>query len=468
MSLIKYQGITANGQIGYEAPPTSGGGFFQGTVIFVDPNHPQAANDSNLSTPFITLNQAMTQAPSGSKIYVAATAYSENLYIPEYKSLTIIGFGGIPVFSGFHTLKVNSTNGATTVILENIEFVGTGSSHVMYCEENGFDENYDLILNNCKFTSIHSSSRAFTCEMNYGDPITLTANNCEFTNTASNSNGLILTCFKMRFVNCKISYVLVSENNDTNKTPEFNLCDITDISLRNNTIVKVFNSTFSNANFVQGSTSYLFVDGCTINSATPFSNASANANYVYLGVNTYRNVLSIAPVTNLTFTKFNRSLNKETVFISGKGIEPQDTDGCIGVDKILVGDFEYPYCEYTNGSDTFGQVGFSLPTNYGPFGLNFKFVWSTSSASANTATFEVKFLSLTDAGAMNGAQSSSYTVTDTNTGANNINISNIVSVPFSPTGYRYLVLKIGRLGSTDTLAANVRLHGVIMEYTSNA
>lgn len=99
--------------------PAGGGGFYQsGIDVYVAPTHPDAVDDADLTTPFITIQGALNaigvpaslaEQRTRYAIYVEAGEYDEDLSIPEARILNLIAMGPVVLGDGAGDFYQSST-----------------------------------------------------------------------------------------------------------------------------------------------------------------------------------------------------------------------------------------------------------------------------------------------------------------------------------------------------------------------
>lgn len=481
MALDKVYGIDISGKQGFQdvstlAPGGSGGGFYEGTVVFVDPNHPAAVDDADLTTPYLTLSSAMTNAPSGARIYVTAGTYTANITIPD-KNLTIVGFGGKANFIGIHVFEIDNLSAATELNLENLIFTGSGASDVVTITTIDNTNFYTLRVENCEFHSANGASRTFYCPTDDGLK-GLNFRNTRFTNLTTAANCFVVdTQLGIYLENCFLSGATMSGNPFPGAIFSFLKCDITgpvllSSGMRTRFLACNFIGTGNTLDFASGSGGVAEFTACVINStANLFLNTSGVSNTIKLGSNSFLGVTGITPVTGITFTNISLGVTTKTIFLSPKGIEPATVDGNITVGTAEIGSIDYPYALFLPGQDARGFYHFILPNDYSGFGFIARFIWSTpTSSSGGFVTFSLAQLKLSTGGDLNDSLSANVTVNDSSANGtpSTLFVSSPVMLPLTVGSNQYLVLEVARLGSTDTFVQSIWLHGIQIEYISNS
>ena len=107
-------------------------GFASARGIYVNPQASDAADDANLSTPFLTIQGAISAVPAPTSaleelqrntIYIAPGSYDENLTVPPARRIALLGLGAVTLGDGALTNGGSTTPRSITWQLDqNLEF----------------------------------------------------------------------------------------------------------------------------------------------------------------------------------------------------------------------------------------------------------------------------------------------------------------------------------------------------------
>lgn len=145
-----------------------------GSIMLVDPNHPSAADDGNVITPFVTIQAAINAATPAvsSNILIADGTYTENLIVADNRHIKLTALSGskstqIPVVILAGIIQVGKdptltpfTNVSGSLFLDGIK-VNTGlvySAIYVHPPSGTITYNNSLVLNNCHVTGTCSNA----------------------------------------------------------------------------------------------------------------------------------------------------------------------------------------------------------------------------------------------------------------------------------------------------------------------
>ena len=120
----------------------------------------------------------------------------------------------------------------------------------------------------------------------------------------------------------------------------------------------------------------------------------------------------------------------------------------------------------------YGQVRVSLPPEWDYGSVKIKLYWTTAYAAESGVVFDIRGLSASDGATIDTALGESVSVSDTNTGANKVNItaaSAAITLAQTPAKGDVLWLEVYRntVAAGDVVESDVSLLGVLIQYTES-
>lgn len=455
-----------------DGPKILGGSFF-----IVDPLA-SINDDVNLFTPFTTIQGAIDLVPTGSTILVApngGSSYLEDLTINN----KILAFG---------SLGVGISGNASPYVDGNIVISGSSSASFdnFYLEKtSGSDPLIDFTA-----TSGYNTLSLRNCYFNYGgtgDAIAFQGDEVYIYDSylEGSSGTSVLNLVGSTGGQCVSSTFLGLIKIQDASSPTFSNCVFTssayfDISLSSPQALQIFNSSVLSGTevcFQKSGTGALDLfllnvrlAGSASSWLTNIGGGTVDVNHQSLYV---ASGLPSPTDSGITFTSNGRKVGgrqSENFILSGVGARPTSTGGADPVTQFTVSGNDFDGPSFPDGSDTSVYWNFTLPLYFeSGTTVTAEVHWRTSSASLNSAEFELSAVAFGDSDTLGETLGTPVTITDTNTGANQANISSTSSaltIANVPEGGKSVKFQLTRNGSTDALAASVEVLAVKVNYSS--
>jgi len=172
---------------------------------------------------------------------------------------------------------------------------------------------------------------------------------------------------------------------------------------------------------------------------------------------------------------------KQTIWVPASAMSPSVSTGCAPLatteihsnrPTILTLDFDTSTAEYA-------ELSVAFPKSWNKDDVTFQLYWSANSVSSNGVAFMMTALALNDAGdmyatgygvqgALTDTHSASATKVNITSESSALSIGTSYSPAPSDSAIVYFKLQRQTYSSSDTLASDVRVHGIKLFYTTDA
>ena len=165
---------------------------------------------------------------------------------------------------------------------------------------------------------------------------------------------------------------------------------------------------------------------------------------------------------------------KRTIILSAAGGTPTTTAGCAAATKVEAGtnDVDYFVLDFDAATDESAFWNIVMPDNYDGSTITAKVIWTNAGGlTTETVAFDIAARAYADSDAIDQAFGTAVEVTDTWLAQGDIHISaasGAITIGGSPAGGQYVVVKVTRDVSEDTLTGDARLLAVHIEYGINS
>lgn len=207
-------------------------------------------------------------------------------------------------------------------------------------------------------------------------------------------------------------------------------------------------------------------NGATI--AFPISKSHINEpNDLLRGVSVFENDIDFASGYNI---KYNSADPWRTISLPAASWSPTTTSGCAAITTVEAGtnDIDYQVLDFDASSDEKAFINFQMPDSWDAGTIQFRYVWTNAGGgSAETVDFALSGRSFADNDAIDQANGTSVTVTDTWIAQGDVHISDWsgnVTLAGTPAAGEWVHLEIFRDVSEDNLTGDARLISVQIRY----
>jgi hypothetical protein len=125
---------------------------------------------------------------------------------------------------------------------------------------------------------------------------------------------------------------------------------------------------------------------------------------------------------------------------------------------------------FPDGATRYANWNVAMPSDYNGGTVTAVFYWMTPSATANNVVWGLSAVAFADGNVLDTAFGTVQTVTDTNNGTDDVNITaatGAITIGNTPAASDFVVFRVERQGGAggDTLAADAELLAVRITYT---
>lgn len=464
------------------------GGWLGGGILFVDPLRLDAADDTNLTTPFASINGAISQLTSSNQVIIVAPGtYTENISLIETtfdedfsvnitamtKLMRVDGttytFPSTPVIDGFVHIKNLSFSLTGIDVISSSADNPWSNQDIFRIEEQGI-----VSLDRCVIRNTHSDVSHATLRIvgdggsgvgrrvivkdshisGLGNTLFSSGTNCFFESYESRY-GNIYKSEGGSFLDFHGGYISSIKGGG-----QFTLDQGCVVSTPSGASFESIDNTLSiNLISVQ----------VTCNSGSHFAlETSGSFQLVVSQITLPGSVKTIDPNVN---TIFYNGEPKGELWLSAAGgwgsitngadnrTQLESTTNKVNQNIVPFADAATEYLEWT---------GF-LPHNYDGGTIQAQFYWRADTASTNGVAFLIQGNAYGNNEVVDLAWPTAVTVVDNNTGQNKINISDLSSaltLSGTPVAGELVQFRVNRnsANGSDTLAADAQLIGVRVQY----
>ncbi|MEN6644291.1 MAG: hypothetical protein ABFE08_17770 [Armatimonadia bacterium] len=177
--------------------------------------------------------------------------------------------------------------------------------------------------------------------------------------------------------------------------------------------------------------------------------------------------VNLAKITDVT--------GQQTIWVPAGAMTSRTTNGAAsGSIETTTNKVMLRTLDFDTAVEEYAQFAVQMPKSWDAGTLICQFIWSHAATTTNFGVvWGIQAMSLGDGGAADTAFGTPIYVSDTGGTTNNIYITaetTAVTVGSTPTAENLVVFQVSRspTSGSDTLAADARLHGVKVHYTTNA
>lgn len=164
-------------------------------------------------------------------------------------------------------------------------------------------------------------------------------------------------------------------------------------------------------------------------------------------------------------------VGKHSIWIPAGAIAPRSDSGCsaLATYETATNKVNVDVLDFDQTTSEYAQFRINMPKGWNESTITAKFVW-TALSSSGTVTWGLQAIALSDDDALDTAFGTAQTVTDTLLATGDVHRTaetSAITIGGSPAEEDLVVFQVYR-DVADTLAADARLIGVLLYYTTNA
>ena len=165
---------------------------------------------------------------------------------------------------------------------------------------------------------------------------------------------------------------------------------------------------------------------------------------------------------------------KETIWVPAVAMYPNTTNGCAALAQTELGNGpELKTLDFDKDSDEFAQFAVAFPKSWNEGTITFQAFFTANSTNTGTTSWALQGVALADDGSLNTAFGTAVapTAKAMSGTANDLAVtaeSGAVTIAGSPSTDEYVFFQISRDVSADSLAADAKLLGIKLFFTTDA